>query len=58
MPRRRRRPLSEIGEASKRISATKRYGCTPPPVRTLADMTKAEIRRLERDLGAKVIKPT
>lgn len=52
----RRKPKLKGGEASQRMHALKRYGCVPPPCRTLDDMTKAEIRRLERELGAKVVR--
>lgn len=39
---------------SKEFSKIRRYNCKPPPCRTLKDMTKREIRKLERELGAKV----
>lgn len=39
---------------SRELAKIRRYNCKPPPCRTLADMTKREIRKLEFELGAKV----
>lgn len=41
----------------RNMPAPKRWGCSPPVCRTLADMTEAEIVALEKHYGCPVIRP-
>lgn len=51
----RRRKRSRKAKWNRFDAGPKRYGCTPPPCRTLADMSRREIRSIEREYGCRVL---